>query len=191
MPDPSWTAEYNTAQSPESNGFTRQLVNSPIVTEVTSGNPSDRRVEIGSDDGDAIFLTSSIPSLDPTVGVTAEALVSCSGAGDAGFELTFLDAAVLLMVYENSVEVSWPSDGTIPSSGVQVPTDTNTEALIRYLFKSDSTVEVYRDSELIIGPVSVSRPSKPFQRVLWWGEGGGTQTFKAFRYWIGGAMAPG
>jgi len=27
--------------------------------------------------------------------------------------------------------------------------------------------------------------------VLWWGESGAVATFKIFRYWLGGAMAPG
>jgi hypothetical protein len=192
MPDPAWTDEYDMGNLPAVNGFTEQDVASPVVTLQTTGNPANRRIEIESSNGDAIFLTSSVPSLDPTVGVTAEAVLSCTGAGDAGFELTFLNAAVLLMVYENSAEVSWPSGPVVPGNSITVATASNAgDVRWRYLFKPDRNIEVYRDEVLIIGPVPVSDPDKPFQRVLFWGEGGGTQIFREMMYWIGGAMVPG
>lgn len=193
MPDPNWTNEYNTGNTPEANGFTRELNGSPVVTETTSGNPSNRKVEIVSDDGDAIFLTSTVPSLDKTTGATCEVDVQCSGPGDFGFELTFLDAAVLCMIWSDKITVDFPSGSSIPggeliASGLD---NASSEITVRLLIKPDGNFEVYRDGVLILGPAPYSDPTKAFQRVLWWGEGGGTQTVYGLRYYLGGAVAPG
>jgi hypothetical protein len=194
MPDPNWTAEYNTGNTPEQNGFSRTLYNSPVVTATTSGPPAGRNVEINSDNGDAVFITSQVPSLDPTLGASAEMDVEVVGAGDAGFEMTFLNSAVLVNIFQNSVNVSIPTgdDGT-GASETDVATADNGDAphTWRYLFDSSRNVSLYRDEVLVVGPIAASTITKPFQRVLWWGEGGGTQTYWGFRYYTGGAVIPG
>ncbi len=192
MPDPNWTSEYQFNQPPESNGFTRTIYNTPVVTEVTGGNPSDRRVEINSDTGDCVFITSDVPSLDANTGVTLEASVSCTGSGDAGFELTFLDYAVLIMVWEDRVSISMPrGDNGEPSVEQDIPTAANSSpVLMRFTFDNQRLVRIYRDlSE--IHSFTAHPVTKPFQRVLWWGEGGGVQLFNVLRFWTGGAMPPG
>lgn len=194
MPDPAWTQNYATNQSPESNGFTRNINRSPVITEITTGNPANRRVEIDSDNGDVVFLTSSVPSLDPLVGVTIEADIQTAGPGDAGFELTFLNAAVLVNVYSGSVDISIPrgDDGTGASETTFITADNgDTEHIWRYTFDASRNVRLYRDEILVGGPILASTVTKPFQRVLWWGEGGGTQIYWGFRYFIGGAVVPG
>lgn len=188
MPDPSWTMQYNWAQAPEGNGFTRRLVRSPVITEVISGNPAARRVEINSDNGNAIFLTSQVPALDAAVGVTAEAQVRVSGAGDAGFELTFLNAAILVNVYENLVNIYDSAQGQ--ETEVAVGLSNAVDTLIRMTFAPDRTCRFYRNG-VEIHSLIAGVTAKPFQRVLWWGEDGGTQVFNIFRYYSGGPVPPG
>src|SRR5574341_700713 len=118
MPDPVWSAQYQMNQAPEANGFTRVLYGAPLVTEVTGGSPAQRRVEIASDAGSAVFVTSSVPSLDDTIGVTAE-LVARSGApGNVGFECTFLDRALGVRMYADRIFVDIPGDA--PGSGINL-----------------------------------------------------------------------
>jgi hypothetical protein len=182
--------QYMFNQTPENNGFTREFYRDPpltVVNQITGGNPAERRVEIDSrGGGGCVFFTSSVPSLDASVGVTAEVDVSVEGVGDAGFELTFLDYAILLNIYEESIDVNCPGYGNV------VSTDPNTAITkFRLLFKPSHEIEIYRQGVLILGPDLLPSIVKPFQRVLWWGEGNSLATFKGLKYWSGGAMPPG
>jgi len=193
MPDPAWTAQYNLAQTPEGNGFTRRDYNSPVVTLTTGGQPANRKVVIDSTNGDTVYTTSNVPSLDSGVGATAEMMVSVTGAveGDAGIELTFLDRAVLVQIYPNKIVTSICNDltGNVEQT---FPTASNgTDTLIRVTFDATKNLRVYRAGVLLAGPLSTAGCVKPFQRVLWWGESGAIATFKQFKYYIGGAVVPG
>jgi hypothetical protein len=193
MPDPTWTEEYNLQSSPEVNGFTRQLDGSPVVNEVTSGNPSQRRVEIDSTNGDAIFVTSNVPAFDKTVGATLEADVQCTGTGDIGFEITFLDGVCLAMIWQDRITIEFPTGQTIPGAEYEAAGQDNSTnpVKVRLLAKPDGNFECYRDGVLILGPLPYSDAVRSFQRFLWWGEGGGTQKMRGIRYYLGGAVAPG
>ena len=192
MPDPAWTAQYNFAQTPEGNGFTRQLHNDPIVTLIQGGNPANRRVDVDSTNGDAVFLTSQVPSLDSTIGATIEMTVAVSGAadGNAGFELTFLDRAVLVMVFPNKIGLTVAQDAG--QFDQEIPTASNSgDTEIRVTFDATKALRVYRNDVLIAGPISTQTAVKPFQRVLWWCEAGAIATFRVMRYYLGGAVVPG
>lgn len=190
MADPVWTAQYNYSQTPETNGFSRTLYKTPVVTVVTSGPVANRRVEINSASGDVVFITSNVPSLDPSIGATAEAVVSVTGPGDAGFELTFLTRALMLQVYATGVGLTVCDDiGGEKHYRVKTAPN-NVDTKFRMTLDGSNNVHVYREGSGVIGPVSAEQCEKPFQRVLWWGESSGTQTFKAMKYYIGGAVAP-
>ena len=200
MPDPAWTKDYNMGNLPEDNGFTGVLTNSPVILFQTTGNPNNRRVEINSDNGDAVFITSSVPSLDMTFGATLEAEGSVSGSGDAGFELTFLDLAILVNVMENSVSLSIPPGTDAPGGAgsfvdgqeIIVPTaPNNVRTTWRVTIDPDRDWRVYRGLVLVAGPIATHFIIKPFQRILFWGEEGGVQIFNGMRYFIGGAVEPG
>ena len=200
MPDPAWTEDYNINNSPEENGFTRILTGSPTILEQTTGNPNDRRLEITSDNGEAVFTTSSVPSLDMTVGATLEAVGLVSGVGDAGFELTFLDLAILVNVMENSVNLSIPPGTDAPGGAgnfvdgqeiVIATAPNNVKTTWRVTIDSARDWRVYRDVVLVAGPIATHFIVKPFQRILFWGEGGGTQSFYDMKYFIGGSVVPG
>jgi hypothetical protein len=186
MPDPIWTAQYNFSQTPEANGFTRQLYNAPVVTLVTTGATANRRVEINSNNGDAIFLTSSVPSLNKTLGTTMQVQVAVSGVGDAGFEMTFLDLYFLVMIYADRIMIT--IDNGQPETEISVAANTATTT-VRATISADNTLRVYRNT-VLIHTVVLPTSQKPFQRVLWWGEGGGTQTFRQMAYFIAGAVQP-
>lgn len=200
MPDPAWSAEYNMGQTPEQNGFTLDASSNATITLVTSGNPSLRRIEIDTSGGtQGIYRTTQIPALDEDVGVTVEADVEMSAAasGSAGFELTFLTYAILADVFES---VEHPDQTVGPGVNINEPggfdviakTDSFTTARkLRMLFHPNKTVELYFDGTQLIGPTAAMTVVKPFQRVMFWGEGGGTQIFRGFRYYTGGAVAPG
>jgi hypothetical protein len=185
VPDPTWTSQYNLAQTPEANGFTRTLYDNPVVNAVTGGSPANRRVEINSDAGSCVFVTSAVPSLDGDTGVTAEVVVASSGSGNAGFEVTFLDRAIGVQVYADRITVA---DGL--NEPASFPTAANTANTTVRLTYQSGTARVYRNGTLL---ATLTPPflGMPFQRVLWWGEEGGTQVWRALRYWSGGAMAPG
>jgi len=193
MPDPVWTASYNFAQTPEGNGFTRTLYNSPVVTLTTSGSPANRKVVVDSTNGDVVFLTSAVPSLDSGVGATAEFQVAVTGAaeGDAGVELTFLDRAVLVQVYPNKIVTSICNDLIGNQEQTFATASNGTDTLVRITFDATKNLRVYRAGTLVAGPLSTDNCVKPFQRVLWWAESGAVATFKIFRYYIGGAVVPG
>ena len=192
MPNPIWSAEYAFNQAPEANGFTRRESGSPVITEQTSGTPANRRVEINSDNGDAVWATTTVPALDPLVGTTTEFQTRVSGSGDAGVETTFLTFAVLCMVWENMISVSQPrGDNGDPGGETEIATASNAvDTLVRFNFSPDRTVTVYRNG-IEIHSFTANVITKPFQRVLWWGEGGGTQVFNIFRYYNGGSVPPG
>lgn len=189
MADPVWTSQYNTAQTPEGNGFSRTLYNNPTVNIVSSGTPANRRVEIVSNSGACVFETASVPSIDSSIGVTAESLLSCNGTGDAGFELTFLDRFCGINVFANKIILSLP-DGSGGVTEQTFATAANTgDTLIRFTYSPDGTGRIYRAGALVTA-VALPELAKPNQRVLFWGEGGGTQTFKTMKYYLGGPVAP-
>lgn len=199
MPDPTWTDDYNFGNTPESNGFTRTLTGSPVVTEVTSGNPANRRVEINSDNGDAVFLTASVPSLDDLVGATGEFEAQCTGGGDVGFEITMLGTVILVNVFETFVELYCPAgDDPVaqPTISLEYSGQDNTVTTkwrVTIGPEPDQECHLYRDEvELTpVGGINLNDVTKSFQRVLWWGEGGGTQVLRGMRYYQGGPVVPG
>lgn len=188
MPDPVWTAEYDFSSTPEANGFTRVLYNTPTLTLVTSGSPANRRVEVNSDQGSVVFVTSSIPSFDDSVGATGEAGLAVSGTGDAGFEMTFLNRAMLIQIFQSSLLVTLAGD-TGEQNYEFVTGDNTANTLWRATYQSGQ-LRVYRAGVLVAGPLTVPVAIKPFQRFLWWGEGGGAQVFRKLVYYVGGAVAP-
>lgn len=193
MPDPNWNKSYNWSLPPENNGFTRVLYREPVVDIITGGNPSTRNVTIVSNSGDCVFITDQVPSFDSNIGVTAEANIYCEGNGDAGFEVTFLDTVISLLVYENHIEFYCPrGDNNEPTIYFSVNTDSNINgALYRLIVNGSKQCAIYRNGVEIIPLTLLNNISKPFQRLLWWGEGGGTQKFDVLQYYAGGAVIPG
>jgi hypothetical protein len=192
MPDPVWTAQYNFANTPENNGFTRIVTGNPIITLTTGGPTANRKVTIDSTNGEVFFVTSNIPSFNSEVGVTCECSVSSNGVGDAGFEVTFLDLAFGLNVYSNSVLLTLCADPPNSFQEVVINTPPNTsQTLFRVIIDSSKKISIYRVGVLITGPHQMLPCIKPFQRFLWWSEGGGTQVFNGMKYYLGGAVAPG
>jgi hypothetical protein len=180
-----WTAQYDTNKSPEANGFGRKVYSTPVVTEVTSGNPSQQRVEINSNNGSVVFLTSSVPSLNDVTGITIELVCRSGTPGNVGLQCTFLQRAVGLRIYADRIFVD------APGPVAEILTADNSQADISvWLSYADGFLNLYRNGLLIAGPLAVPAGSKPFQEVLWWGEEGGTQTVRALRYSIGGSFAP-
>jgi hypothetical protein len=192
MPDPSWSFQYNYAQTPEGNGFARELYGNPAITLVTGGSAANRRVTVDSGGGDAVFLTSQVPSLSQTTGATAEMVVAVSGAanGNAGVEMTFLGRAVMLQVHPSKVSVTIAADAE-GEQHHEIPTASNAgDTTIRFVYWPDTTCSVYRNG-VLLGTFPTYASARPFQRFLWWCEAGATATFRAMRLWVGGAMAPG
>ncbi len=187
MADPNWTAQYSMAQTPEQNGFTRVLYGDPVVTLVTSGSPANRLISLNTTNGDAVFILSSVPSLNLTVGATIEVTTNCSGAGDAGFELTFSGNFFGIQIYESKITV-YVNDGQEPHEFTTASNASNT--IVRATVSSDKTLRVYRNGTLIDTRTMPDVTEQPLPRVLFWGEGGGTQVFKAMKYYIGGPFAP-
>ena len=184
MPDPAWTNQYSMNQSPEGNGFSRTLYGTPVITEVTGGSPANRRVEINSNNGSVVFITSQVPSLNDDTGATVEMIVDVSGAGNAGFELTFLNRYIGVQIYTNRITIQ-------AGNGLQeAATPSNASNVTIRLIYAAGQCSIYRNGSLV-GTYAVAVNANSFQRVLWWGEEGGTQIFRALRYWVGGAMAPG
>lgn len=187
MADPVWSGQYNYAQTPEQNGFTRVLYNAPVITLVTGGTPASRRVEVTSNAGDAVFQTTSVPALSVANGATVQIQVQVSGAGDAGYELTFQQLVFQVQVYANRVTVTVP-DGT---GEHQVDSNDNSAATVTVRSTVDATgvLRTYRNT-VLIDTRQLPANTQPFQRVLWWGEGGGLQTFRQMAYYTGGPVAP-
>jgi hypothetical protein len=186
MPDPTWTAEYNTGNSPEENGFTRVLSGSPGVNEVTSGNPANRRVEIDSLDGEAVFIT-NVPSFNASQGATLEAdfnFISANG-GNIGAEITFADNAFGATIFENNVEF------TLNGIGVEtVPVVALGRHTWRMTFLGSMAI-LYRD-EVLVDTVQATQPLSPrIQRALWWVGEGAIGAMHGLRYYTEGAVAPG
>lgn len=190
MPDPVWTFQYNFGQTPENNGFTRDNYGATVNT-VTGGQTANRRVEITgtSPSVGCAFLTSTIPSLDPNIGVTVEGIMQVTG-GQAGLEMTFLNYAVTLDLLPASLQLRAVGDAGTELVEVATPSNSG-QTTIRITFSPDRSVRVYRNGTLLGTIPTAPTLTMPFQRVLWWGEGQGTQTFRALRTYLGGAVAPG
>ncbi len=193
MPDPDWTLEYNMAQDPAGNQFTGQFKGSVAVNPVTSGNPANRRLEIDTTGGGGVvYIQDNEPILfDPDVGLTGEVVLSVAG-GNAGFEFTFLDRAILLDVQSNNVEIY--STGSEGSTNFAV--DMTIERRIRVTLSNVPEAVVYIDGVQRIGPAPVfTTLSKPVKRFLFWGEvfqgTGGLITFRELKNFVGGPVAPG
>lgn len=193
MPDPNWSFEYNFSNGSLNNGFTRTDYGTPVVDEITSGNPSNRRIEINSDNGDAVYRTTDIPSFDTSNGATGEFDVSCFGTGICGFEITFLDQVILAQVYQSKISIYSPNgDNATGEFEIEVDTPDNTVVTkFRIVVTNSGQVSFYREGVLVAGPQQLPTVTKPFQRFLFWGEGGGTQTLNGVRFYIGGGVIPG
>lgn len=189
MPDPNWSVQYVTNQSPEQQGFTRRFNSGiePVITLVTGGNPGQRRIEVNTDNGgDVSFITTNVPAFNSEVGFTAEMLISVNGPGDAGLEATFLDMFVGVNIFQNSVILERLGLGAVI---VSTPPN-NTEILWRTTFDGQF-IRVYRAGQLVIGPIAPILHNSPFQQFQFWAEGGGTVVFKTMKYFIAGAVEPG
>ena len=188
MPDPIWTNQYSFSQTPEQNGFTRILYDAPLLTIQTTGPTANRRVEINSDAGSAVFQISNVPSLTTLLGATAEIIAAISGPGNAGIELTFQDRYFGVQVYENRITVA-VDDGQGPHE-VAAGQSNSGNTTIRVTVSPDFTLRVYR-AGVLVDTRALPGTEKPLPRVLFWGEEGGTQIFRTLRYYIGGPVAPG
>lgn len=192
MPDPNWTAQYNFSQAPEANNFTAQINGSPIIQINSTGTPSARNLTIVSDNGDVVYTTSQVPSLDSSVGCTLEWTCSQSGTGDAGMELTFLDMAFGLSIYLNEVRLTViKTTAPFQDDYYQATAANNVDTLWRITINGSRVFNLYRNGILVLGPITIPVAGRPFQRVLFWGEGGGTTIYRKVAFWLGGAMAPG
>lgn len=192
MADPVWTNQYNTALGPEQNGiFTQANVYSvaSTINSITSGNPSNRRLEIvGSDvNSGAVWITSQVPTLDPNIGVTIETLVQVSGDNDcnAGYELTFLDRAIGVQVHQNRITIQ-VQDGQGLHTFLTADNSGQTRVRLTY---ANGIASIYRNASLV-GTISVPSVTFPSQRVLYWAEGQGTVIYRELKYFVGGAVAP-
>ena len=188
MADPIWTYQYNFTNLPEAQGFTRRThVGTPGITFVTTGNPAQRRIEIDSTNGDAVFLTSTVPSLDSTLGATAELTLNVSGNpdGDAGFELTFLDHAFGINIFPSHILIDVPGLDVI-----DVLTASNAVDIIWRITYVANTLALYRAGVLVAGPIIVPAHNRPFQRFLFWCEGGAICVIRGVKFFVGGAVAP-
>jgi len=192
MADPNWTAQYNFGQTPEQNGFTRILYGSPTVNLVTTGHTSNRRIEVNSTAGDVVFLLSSTPSLNnKTLGATVEAVVAVSGSGDAGFELTFQTNHFGIQIYSDRITVAI-NDGNEPTAvavGQSNSADTTVRATVTPGEGTDGRLRVYRNG-VLVHTVDLIPSDQPMPRVLFWAESGGTQVFRAMKFYVGGPVAP-
>lgn len=187
MPTPNWSFSYAMAQTPEQNGFTRFIHEpTPSVVLTQSGTPSNRRITVDtSGGGDISFLTSNIPSLNSAIGMTAEALCNVSGPGDLGFEGTFLDLDVQLLIYATKVQL-------ITGGGpvAEVATASNSVDTLWRLTYGNNAINVYRAGALVIGPQVPILYTSPFQRFQFFVEGGSVGIFKSMNYFLGGPVVP-
>jgi len=197
MPDPAWTFEYNMSQSPAQNNFTERLIRSPVVTYQTSGNPANRRIEVDSTNGDAIWLSSTVPSLDLSLGTTMEWLASVNGPvfGDIGVELRFGDRAASVVAYPDAIDWIINGQGPQPPDVSPIPTPNNGGDVLWRLLLNPSpnpTMEVYRAGVQVIAPLSVPLSSThPFEQILFFCEGGATGIFRELKIFLAGAVVPG
>lgn len=189
---PVWTDTYDTALTPEANGYTRLLYGSPAITVVSNGSPGGRHVAIDATNGDAYFLTSTVPTLEAFLGATLEWKVGVVGPGEAGMQLTFLDHATLVDVFADSVTLNACSDVGGGYVSQNVPTASNAAATttFRLTFDMDSQIRLYRNGVLTVGPLTAPQCLKDSQSILWWGESGATATFTSVSYYLGGPVAP-
>lgn len=110
--------------------------------------------------------------------ITIDVTVSVSGEGYAGFELTFADGAVLVDIFENSVEISCPGglnaflfSAATPPNSLPIPWQLSYDL-------SGAVASVFRDSSLITDPFTVPfEPAKKIPRILFWAEQGGEVAF--------------
>lgn len=184
-----WTAQYNFGQAPEQQNFTRSVYGATAVVKVNSTGPTaNRNLTVTESDANSgvAFLTSSIPSFDATRGATAEATVAVTGAGDAGFEVTFLDHAFGLNIATSGLILD--VDGA-PEQVVATASNAGATTF-RITIDATATLNVYRAGVRVAGPIALPVVAHPFQRFLFWGESGGAQVFTALAYYIGGAVAP-
>lgn len=192
MPTPAWTAQYDFTKTPAGNGFTQVNYGNPTLTLNQHGTNQNVTITNPTSADSVVFLTSNVPALDSTVGATCEMIASVTGAGDAGFELGFLNQDVQVLLLANSVLVSVATDGIAGNVNTTVATPSNgTATTIRATIDGGANLNVYRNGVLVVGPIALLPFSgHKFQNVLWWGEAGGTQTFTELAYYIGGAVAP-
>jgi hypothetical protein len=191
MADPNWSAQYNFGQTPEQNGFTRVLYGEPTVSLVTSGNTANRRIDINSDTGDVIFLLSTVPNLNnKTQGATVEVVAAVTGAGNAGFELTFQTNHFGIQIYSDKITVTINDRQEPHEFAIGQSNETNTTVRATVTPDgADGTLRIYRNAVLVDTRALV--PSdQPLPRVLFWAEAGGSQTIRAMKFYIGGPVAP-
>lgn len=196
MPDPVWTSQYSTSNTPENNGYTRRTKNSPTINEVRTGTVSNRRVEINSTNGEAVFETTNAPALNSATGATLEVMLNVSGTdaeSHAGCELTFSNRAVIFQVHPNACRVTIAGDNGTGQEYDIATAANNSDILWRATYSGTATNQfrLYRAGTLVAGPYNLSTTTKPSARILWWVEAGATATFKAIKTYVGGAVAPG
>jgi len=199
MATPPWTAQYNFSNTPEQNGFTRQVNGTAVLTLNQTGTPANRNVNVScpAPSDSVVCLTSTVPSLNEAVGATAEAIVTVSGTSsgpyppDAGFELDFLNHNVQILIQPSAIVISIGDDTNSANQNTTIQTASNgTATTVRLTVDALGNISVYRNTVLIFGPTQWPVSVSPFQRVLFWGENGGTQVFTEMAYYLGGAVAP-
>jgi hypothetical protein len=199
MADPTWDDQYDYSKSPEDNGFTRTIYKKdksptgkdPVVTETKTGPSANRKVEVDSTDGNVIFIAENPSGMDEDTGVTVDAMVSVTGVGHAGVELTFRNTAILIDIWESNVQIYCPKGrSTVPWTHQDIATASNAKAIFRITYKKSEGVALYRNGLHLFGPTKTPQIPKPYNRILWWGEDGGTQTFHDLKYYFKGVSAP-
>lgn len=196
MADPVWTNQYNSSLGPEQGGvFTQNLTYSDpgTVNSVTSGNPSNRRLEIvgNTPSQGALWITSQVPTLDDLVGCTVEVLVQVvsteiGGIGaNAGFEMTFLNRAIGVQVHQDRITVQLQDGFGLHEYTGQ---DNSVQTLVRVTYVNGQ-MKLYRNT-ILLDTLTVPVYNNAFQRVLYWGEGQGTVTFRQLKFFTGGVVVP-
>lgn len=192
MPTPAWSWQYNFATTPEANGLTRTSASYPVasaVTTTTTGPAAGRKVVVSGSDPSSgmVFLMSSIPALDPSVGATAEATVAVTGSGDLGFEVRFLRYAAGLCVFPSSITLDM-TNPALPHA--EIPTGSNAAATaFRLTVDPSGVLRVYR-AAILLGSFQLAATSLPQNSFMWWGEGVMSGTLTALSGYWGGAVAP-
>lgn len=202
MPTPNWSYAYQTSQTPEANGFTRlnQTPPMPVVTLVTGGSPAQRRIEVttipndpdtGQQANDIVFLINNVPSFDVSRGMTAEAMLNVSGAGDVGFEARFIGVALSVCVFQNRVTLEAPWKPDLPTYFEAATANNNADLLWRTTFDGANAM-IYRAGVAVLGPIPIPLriAALPQANFMFWFEGGGVGIIKQMNFFIGGAVVP-
>jgi hypothetical protein len=194
MADPIWSDQYDYSKSPEDNNYSRVIYSKldpsptgadPVITEKST------EVEIDSNNGSVVFVTENPVGMEKSKGITVDFTVTVTGVGHAGVELTFMDCAILVQIYESRLEIYCPQGRSkVPWTNQNIATMANSNITYRITYDETNGVSVYRGKTKYFGPALTPKIPKPYNRILWWGEGGGKQVFHSFKYYFDGTVVP-